>query len=148
MVLGMGNILLKDEGIGVHVVHALQETGLGNGDGLRLIDAGTCPDILLSLDAAERLIFVDAADGDCQPGTVYRFRPEDLHPENPAIQSLHEADLFQCLRMLDNLGLKPADIVIFGIQPKEIGWGLEPSTELAQRIPEIVRLILEETTQC
>ncbi|MBL7120259.1 MAG: HyaD/HybD family hydrogenase maturation endopeptidase [Dehalococcoidia bacterium] len=147
-VIGVGNLLLRDEGIGVHVVQALQGMDLENSGDVQVIDAGTSPDVVLSLEGVDKLIIIDAAEGHCEPGTVYCFRPEELPQESAGIQSLHEVSFTQSLRILDNLGLKPKDIVIFGVQPKEIDWGLEPSVELTERIPEIVRLVLEETRKC
>jgi hydrogenase maturation protease len=149
LVLGIGNILLKDDGIGVHVARALQDMEVENVDDVQVIDGGTCPDVILSLEKVDRLIIVDAAEGECEPGTVYRFRPEDLPREsNLEAHSLHEVSFTESLQMLDNLGLKPDNIIIFGVQPREIDWGLEPSNELTERIPEIVRLVLEETRKC
>jgi hydrogenase maturation protease len=145
--VGVGNLLLKDEGIGVHVAHALKQMGLDNGRNLDILDGGTCPDVILSLDSVEKLIIVDAAEGNCEPGTIYRFRPGDVTGRAEAC-SAHEVSLSHSLMMLDALGVKPKDVVIFGIQPKEVDWGLEPSVELAERIPEIARLVVEETTKC
>jgi Ni,Fe-hydrogenase maturation factor len=49
---------------------------------------------------------------------------------------------------MNQLGLKPKDVIIFGIEPKEIDWGLEPSEELEHSIPDIVKLVLEEIKRC
>ena len=146
--MGVGNLLLKDEGIGVHVAQALQEMGTGNGTDVQILDAGTSPDVLLSLEKVDKLIIVDAAEGGCEPGSVYRFRLDEAPQGNTEVHSLHEITFAQSLRMLDNLGLRPESTIVLGIQPKEIDWGLEPSVELARRIPEIVKLVLEETTKC
>jgi len=146
-VLGVGNLLLKDEGIGVHVAHTLKEMGLDSGANLNILDAGTCPDVILSLDSVDKLIIVDAAEGNCEPGTIYRFRPGDVASSAEAC-SAHEMSFSHSLMMLDVLGAKPKDVVIIGVQPKEVDWGLEPSVELAQRIPDIVRLVVEETKKC
>jgi len=148
VVVGVGNLLLKDEGIGVHVVQALQGMDLENSGDVQIVDGGTSPDVILSLEGVDKLIMIDAAQGHGEPGTVYCFRPEELPQERPGIQSLHEVSFTQSLRILDNLGLKPKDIVIFGVQPKEIDWGLEPSVEVMAKIPDIVKLVLEETRKC
>lgn len=148
VVVGIGNLLLRDEGIGVHVVHALQGMDLENSGDVQMVDGGTSPDVVLSLEEVDKLIIIDAAEAHCEPGTVYCFRPEELPQESAGVHSLHEVSFTQSLRILHNLGRKPKDIVIFGIQPKEIDWGLEPSVELAEKIPEIVRLVLEEMRKC
>jgi hydrogenase maturation protease len=144
----MGNLLLKDEGIGVHVAQAMQKAGLEHGSDLQIVDGGTSPDVLLSLDEVDKLIIIDAAKGDCEPGTIYRLGPEEIPQNNAGTTSLHEVSLTQSLQILDKFGLKPKKVVIFGIQPKEIDWGTEPSAELGQKIPEMVRLVLEEARKC
>jgi len=147
-VVGMGNLLLKDEGIGVHVAQALQEMAPENGSNLQIVDGGTSPDVLLSLDKVDKLIIIDAVKGDCEPGTIYRLGPDEI-PENGAeATSLHQVGLMQSLQILDKFGLKPPKVVIVGIQPKEIDWGTEPSAELGQKIPEMMRLVLEEARKC
>lgn len=146
--MGMGNTLLSDEGIGVHVVEALQDMGIGCDGGIQLVDAATSPDILLSLDAVDKLILIDAANGGCEPGAVYRFRPEELDTNGACVDSLHQVNLAHTLWMMDVLGRKPDDIIIFGIEPKQMNFGLEPSVELLQKIPEIAELVLEEIERC
>jgi len=148
VVVGIGNLLLKDEGIGVHVARALQEMDMAEAVDLQIVDGGTSPDVLLSSERIDKLVIVDAARGSCEPGTVYRLQPEDIPQEDIGVNSLHQVNLSQSLRILDHLGLKPKDIVIFGVEPKEIDWGLEPSVELIQKIPEVVKLVLEEVKKC
>lgn len=145
--LGIGNTLLRDDGVGVHVVEALRDMGVHD-ERLQLIDAATSPDVLLSLDGVDKLIVVDAADGGCEPGAVYRFRLEEVDLDEQGVDSLHQMNLVQTLWMMDMLGRKPNDVVIFGIQPKEIELGLELSDELAQKIPGIAELVLEEIERC
>ena len=142
-VVGIGNVLLKDEGIGVHVAQALQKLVPSDGD-LEVIDGGTSPDVFLHLQGIDKLIVIDAAQAGGEPGTVYRFHPESLPPDSVCLTSVHQIGLPQSLKLMDSYGLKPEEIVLFGVEPKEIDWGLEPSAELVQKIPEIVKLILEE----
>ncbi len=147
-IVGVGNLLLKDEGIGVHVAQALQKLDLGETANLEIIDGGTSPDVFLSLQGVDKLIIIDAAKGDGEPGAIYRFRPEDLDQVIRGINSVHQVSFPHSLKIMDYLGLKPKNIVIFGIEPKEITWGLEPSAELSEKIPEIVKLVLEEVREC
>jgi len=115
---------------------------------LQILDGGTSPDVIFTLDRIDKLIIVDAAEGHCDPGTIYRFRPEELPNETTEVNSLHEVSISLSLRVMDKLGISPKDVIIFGIQPKEIDWGLQPSVELREKIPEIVGLVLEETRKC
>lgn len=148
MVVGIGNILLKDEGVGVHVAEALQQINIDDTVDLQIIDGGTSPDVIFSLEEVNKLIIIDAVKGNCEPGTVYRFRPDDLPQENAGFNSLHEISFSQSLQIMGQLGLRPDDVIIFGIEPKDIDWGLEPSEELKHSIPDIVKLVLEEIKRC
>ena len=144
-VVGVGNLVLKDEGIGVHIAHALQELDLP--DGVAVIDGGTSPDVLDYLEPADKLIIIDAAEGGDSPGTIYRFHPDDLTLESGELISLHELGLMSSLKMMSLLGKAPQEIIIIGVQPKEIDWGMELSPELQEKVPEIVRIVLTEIDQ-
>jgi hydrogenase maturation protease len=139
-VLGVGNILLKDEGIGCHVVQALEKIPLPD---VKVVDGGTCPDVVQFLDDADKLIVVDAAKGGGIPGQVYRFHLDDIFLGEKPFLSLHDmglADNLMLTKLVHNVG----ETVIIGIEPKEIDWGLELSPELQERIPQIIELILAE----
>lgn len=140
-VVGVGNLLLKDEGIGVHVVRALQERDI---PGAEIIDGGTSPDTLACLEPTGRLIIVDAAETGGEAGTIYRFRPEDLEGAAADSLSLHEVGVAESLKMMQLTGNLPGEVIIIGVQPGEIGWGMELSPKLAARLPEIEKIILEE----
>ena len=144
IVLGMGNLLLKDEGIGVHVTNALQSSPLLNNVNLEVIDGGTLPDAVLSLDTADKLIVVDAVQTGGEPGAIYRFRPGDIDLDEVTITSLHQISLLENLWLMERFGAGPKNVVIIGVEPEDISWGLELSEKLAQRIPQIVRVVLEE----
>jgi len=144
LVLGIGNVLLRDEGIGCHVVHALEETPLPD---VKIIDGGTCPDILPPLKDADKLIIVDAVKGGGTPGQIYRFHIEDIALEPKQFLSLHDTSLVDDLMLMqlwhpDFNGIGEA--VIIGVEPKEINWGLELSPELQGKMPRIIDAILAE----
>jgi hydrogenase maturation protease len=139
-VVGIGNILLRDEGIGCHVVGALEGISLPD---VQVIDGGTCPDVLQLLEDVDKLVIVDAVRGGGMPGQIYRFRPEDVTLEQKPLLSLHDMSLIDSLKLMQvrhNVG----DAVIIGIEPKEINCGLELSPELQERIPQIIDAILSE----
>jgi hydrogenase maturation protease len=146
-VVGIGNILLRDEGIGCHVVHALESRLVGTLPGVEIIDGGTCPDVLQLLGDTSKLIIVDAVKGGGMPGQIYRFHPEDITLEQKPLLSLHDMSLVDSLKSMqiwhpDSIGIDEA--VIIGVEPKEVGWGLELSPELQQKIPQIIDVILAE----
>jgi hydrogenase maturation protease len=141
----MGNVLLQDEGAGVHAVRALQQTlPDGRGD-LALLDGGTCPDVLSLLpEGIERLIIVDAVQGGGEPGTLYRFTPDDADLWARAITSVHQLGLAEGLALMAVATRIPEDVVIIGVEPKVIGWGLQLSPEIQARIPRITELVERE----
>lgn len=145
VIVGVGNVLLKDEGIGVHVARALREMGLTSPDhDVQVIDGGTSPDALDDAEGADKLIIVDAAQGGGEPGTIYRFQPDDVSAEPRLLASLHDLGLLDSLRMMELAGRQPRETVIMAVEPAEIDWGLELTPVLQERLPEIVRRVIEE----
>jgi len=142
VVIGVGNLLLKDEGIGIHVVQALQQIDLP--PDVKLIDGGTSPDLIAFTRAGDKMIIVDAAKAGGEPGTVYRFRPGDLAGGKGALTSAHEMGVEENLRMMSLTGNEPRETIIIGIEPGEIDWGTELSPALRRRVPDIVRVVLRE----
>ena len=143
-IIGVGNILLKDEGVGVHIARALQEVNIPHGINLEIIDGGTSLDLPVYFEGVDKLIIIDAVKAGSKPGAIYRFHPCDLTLETKGVISVHELGLEQSLKMMSLIGNEPKEIVIIGIEPKEIDWGTELSAELQQKIPEIIKVVLEE----
>ncbi len=142
VVIGVGNLILTDEGIGIHTVKALQE--LDFPDDVKLIDGGTSPDLIAYTRAGDKLIIVDAAKAGGEPGTIYRFKPEDLAGGKAALTSAHEMGVVENLQLMSMAGSEPKEIVIIGIEPREIKFGTELSPELERKMPEIVKAVLKE----
>ena len=106
LVLGIGNILLRDEGVGVHVVRAMENLPLP--DGVELLDGGTAgADLLDAISDRRKLIVVDALDADVPPGTIVRMKPEDLAADASGGISLHEFGIAETLRMARQLNCGP-----------------------------------------
>jgi hydrogenase maturation protease len=142
VIVGVGNLLLKDEGIGIHAVEALQQIALP--PDVRLIDGGTSPDLIAYTRAGDKLIIIDAAKAGGEPGAIYRFLPDDLAAEKGVLTSAHELGVAQNLSLMSLLGNKPSETIIIGIEPKEIDAGLELSPELQRKLPAIVNIVLKE----
>ena len=142
VVVGVGNLLLKDEGIGVHIIHALQQIAIPHD--IKLIDGGTSLDLPYYLKDTDKLIIIDAMKGEGKPGTVYRFHSQDVNIKSEGMVSVHELGLEQSLKMMRLTRSEPKEIVIIGIEPKEIDWGTELSAELQQKIPKIINIVLNE----
>ncbi|UCE23618.1 MAG: HyaD/HybD family hydrogenase maturation endopeptidase [Candidatus Zixiibacteriota bacterium] len=146
-ILGAGNILMGDDGVGVHVVNAMKEQG-GLPDGVELIDAGTATlDVLGMLEGVEHLIIIDAVKSGAAPGTIYRFSPDEVSETSSRKVSLHQISLLETLNASKMLGVNPPRVTIVGIEPKTIAVGNCLSKEVANRIPKIIdtiRSLLEE----
>jgi len=142
VVVGIGNLLLKDEGIGIHAIKALQEIALP--PDVALIDGGTSPDLIAYTQAGDKLVIIDAARAGGEPGTIYRFQPHDLATGGGGLLSAHDLGVPQSLKLMSLAGNEPSEIVIIGVEPKEIDWGMELSSELEEKLPQLVRAVLEE----
>ncbi|MHC4645814.1 MAG: hydrogenase maturation protease [Planctomycetota bacterium] len=152
LVLGLGNLLLRDEGIGVHIAGELQKMELPAN--VEVIDGGTAGmDILLSQEPNYRLVVIDAMTAGKKPGTIYRIRlkPDEMdrltdvfsQAEQPKI-SLHQVGLIDALTVAHKTGCAPDEIVIIGVEPMMMDTGLELTENIKQRIPQIVNTVLEE----
>ena len=144
LILGLGNPLLGDEGIGVRVVEELKGLELPNG--VTVVEGGTVGLGLIGLmEGYQRVIIVDAADMGHPPGRVVRFTPlEAQFKTAEAPLSLHQIGLGEVLALAEALEVAPAELVIIGIQPSRIEGGVGLSPEAEGAIPQIIRIILDE----
>jgi len=134
LIAGLGNYLLQDDGVGVHAVRALQQTPL---PGVIVAEVGTAVlGALHLLEWAEKILAIDAMQAGGTPGTIYAFEVDDV--AGPGMQaSLHELNLLAALRFLPRQ-TKP-EILIVGIEPKTIDYGLDLSPAVAAALPELTR---------
>ncbi len=140
LILGIGNLLLCDEGVGVHVAHALQREDLPP-DTVALEVGTAFLDLIPELEGADRIIIVDAMEGGEAPGTIYRVPFEDcVRPE--CIASLHGFDLSRVLYLAERK--TPPEAVVIGVEPERIDWGVEPSATIKRAIPAVIEQIMKE----
>ena len=144
VILGIGNLLLKDEGVGIQMIQRLEQETLP--PGVELVDGGTSTlDILPLLQGADKIIVIDAMKAGGEPGSIYRCRPADLIPSEEAPMSLHHIDFLQALKMNKMLGVDLAPrTIIFGVEPGEIEWEIGLTSALETKIPILKKLVLEE----
>ena len=144
LILGLGNLLRGDDGIGPRVVEELIRRGLP--EGVTALDGGTMGlDLLQVLEGWKRVVVVDAADVAREPGQFVRFTPGQARlVETVGPFSLHNAGLGEVLALAGALGQTLPEMVIFGVQPAEVGWGegLSPAVEAA--LPALANAVLEE----
>ena len=147
LVLGLGNPLRGDDGVGPRIIEELTRRGLPEGVTVR--DVGNAGlDLLNILEGWERAVIVDAAEMGREPGQFVRFTPDEARlTQKDDHFSLHNAGLSEVLALANALGRTLPDFVIFGIQPAEFGWreGLSPAVEAA--IPALTNAVIAELTQ-
>lgn len=145
LVVGLGNILLSDEGVGVRVIEAMQPLDLPTE--VELLDGGTAAlDVLELIKGRRKVIFIDAVKGGGSPGTLYCFRPEDITAQKQVSTSLHQIGLMEMLPLAELSGQPPREIVILGVEPAKLSAGLELSDEVAKVIPRLIELVRQEFT--
>ena len=127
----------------MRVVEAMQ--GINLPRNVELVDGGTAGLDLLDVVADRRkVIVIDVVQADNKPGTVLRFGADDFTPQGVATVSLHQVGLLETLMMAKHLGCAPRPVVIFGIEPKEMGYGLELSAQVVAVVPSVINLVLAE----
>jgi len=136
LVAGLGNLLLRDDGAGVHAVRRLQREPPR---GALVVEVGTAVmDALHLLEAADKVLAIDAIEAGGIPGTVYAARAVDLGGQ--AVQtSLHEVNLLSALPFLK----RRPEILILGVEPATIEFGMSLSPRVEAAIPEGVRHVRE-----
>jgi len=152
LVLGLGNILLKDEGIGVHVAEELQKQDLL--DNVEVIDGGTAGlDVLLLTGNIDKLVIIDALRAGKRAGTIYktRLRSEEkgrltkfFSRQKELKISLHQLGLLEALVTAEKINCLPSEIVIIGVEPGQVDCGLELTQPVKRRVPEVIGKVLEE----
>jgi hydrogenase maturation protease len=143
LIVGIGNLLCRDEGIGVHVVQEMSKMELPSH--IELLDIGTSTmDLISYLEGVKKLIAIDAMKAGEAPGTIYKCKPQDLMPEGEGPISLHEIGLLETLSMAKKMGNEISTVII-GVEPKVMDWGMELSGELKSRIPMIIEAVLKES---
>jgi hydrogenase maturation protease len=145
LILGLGNPLRGDDGVGPRVVEELTRRSLP--EGVTALDGGTGGlDLLRLMERSKRVVIVDAADVGREPGQYVRFTPDQVRLTGASSTlSLHHAGLSEVLTLADALGLDLPEMVIFGVQPAEIGWNEGLSPAVAATLSALADAVLEET---
>jgi len=140
VVLGLGNVLLGDEGAGVHAARILLRE-MKNGEA-QILEVGTAIlNALPALENAKRVIIMDAMQAQGHPGSVYRIDLKDCSGSG-CIASMHGFDIFRVLA-LNGLNKVP-ETVVFGVEPDHIGWSLELSGPVANALPVMLQAVKRE----
>ena len=146
LVLGVGNLLLTDEGAGVHAVQDLSREEEWNPAEVDFLDGATfTQDIFYVFQEYERVLVLDCVKGGREPGTIYRFTEENLRENGEQRLSLHDIDLLDSLRMAELLGHKPQTLIVIGIEPLTISdWSMELSEPVKAKYPKYLEAARRE----
>jgi hydrogenase maturation protease len=144
VVLGIGNILLTDEGVGVRTVERLAAAWALPPE-VEAIDGGTCGmEMLEQLENLDALIVVDCVRCGRPPATAVRLAGEDVPVFFRTKLSPHQVGLCDVLASLEFAGRAPRETVIVGMQPVSMELGMELSPTVAAKVPELVALVVAE----
>ncbi len=146
LVLGIGNLLLSDEGVGVHVAQELMAGGTPAGVQVR--DAGTPGfELVEELSDGRRVIVVDALQAGLSPGAVRVFAPAEVREsEQVKLSSLHGVGLLDVCRLAQRLGRR-LNVTVIGVQVASVGPGTELSPALRAHWAEIMQRVRQEVNQ-
>lgn len=146
LILGVGNILQWDDGIGVHIVNHILESGIEVNDDVEIIDGGTSGyDLIPLLVDRKKIIIVDALKVEDKPGSVYRLKPENILDPGRTF-SLHDVGIKSILKMLELSGKLP-EVEIIGIVPEDIEtFDIGISASVKESIPKVIEQILDATS--
>ncbi len=140
LVLGIGNLLLGDEGVGVHAAHALMAQD--HPSDVTVLEVGTAIlDALPAIEQADRIIVLDAIKADGLPGSVYRL-PFDECEHSQCIASMHGFDLSRVL-VLAGCTHTP-EVLVIGVEPERMTWSLELSPKVQEALPILLLEVAKE----
>jgi hydrogenase maturation protease len=145
VILGVGNLLLSDEGFGVHVANKMMEMDLPSN--VQVYEGGTDGFRLMNLvSEADRLIVVDAVTGGGEPASIYRFDIDDAPSFPDAYKtSVHQIGILEVVHFSEFVGKgKTPETTIIGVEPKSLAMSMELSAEVAAKVPRVIELVMEE----
>lgn len=145
LIFGAGNLLCSDEGFGVHFIKYLEKHYQFEDD-VELYDGGTLGIMVTHLlEDADRVFLIDVVDTPGDPGDVFRYEKEQfLLGRLPIKMSPHQIGIQEVLTLSDLRGKTPDQVSLFGIIPASYEAGVELSPLLAEKLPELAELVVEE----
>lgn len=143
-IIGIGNTLYSDEGVGVHLLPQLNEA-LKDYDHVEIIEGATDGIKLLEpVEDAEYLIIVDAVNAGKQPGELITLRNREIPKYYGVKMSVHQVGFQEVLFAADLRGKLPKEMVLFGIQPASLELGLELSETVKENLPQLIKEVVEQ----
>jgi len=144
LVLGLGNILLQDEGLGVRALEQLVTQHRLPAD-IQALDGGTLGlDLLPYLEQATDLLILDAVQTGQPPGALVRLEGDAIPSALSLKLSVHQVGLQELLALGNLQGTLPRRIVLWGMEPASLEWGLDLSPAVAARLDDLVGAVAQE----
>ena len=144
LVLGIGNVLMTDDSVGIRVINEL-ERRFRFPENVELLDGGTSGIELLSyIVNRDYLIIVDAIKSDLPPGTVVKVEGDDVPAKFMTRISPHQLGLSDLLAAATLTGELPKQMVLFGIEPKLVALGLEMTDEVKGSFEKLLGVVVDE----
>ncbi|CAJ37036.1 hydrogenase maturation protease [Methanocella arvoryzae] len=144
-VLGIGNILVGDDGFGPRVLEELQTREIP--ENVELIDAGVGGMAILSwIEDADKIIIIDSVQTGNEPvGTIYRFTDKEMPPSDMFMLSLHDLNLVDTINIGRVVQKMPDEIIIYGVEVVRLAeFTKEMSPEVEAAVKEVADLVIEE----
>ena len=153
LVLGIGNLLFKDEGIGIHVIKKMETMTLP--PDVEVMDGGTSSPIFIYLiENRKKVIVIDAIQAGGPPGRIYRLSQKDfLETRKGFPRTTQETEFEDGLRTAIMMKTNPEELVVIGVEPEDMGekdlkLKIELSPTLEAKIPEIIETVMREIGLC
>ncbi len=140
VIVCIGNYLLRDDGIGVHVAQKL--SGIELPEGVEVIEVGTSLFFLSPLlEEARYLLFIDAVEKGRAPGSIHVLDAEEMSSPGAKKSTVHELGLFDTLDVIKLKGQPLPEMCMIGVEPEKTDVGTELSSPVEKAIPEVVQKI-------
>jgi len=151
-ILGLGNILMTDEGVGVHTVKEF-EARYSLPEHVEVVDGGAAGlDLIPFIDGREKVLMVDAVNFDQDPGYINVLENEQIPVRISEKASMHHLGLMDVLSIVRMSGNLPKELCLIGIQPKSLELGIDMTPEIWDKkdilIEEVVRKLREWNIPC
>jgi len=143
-ILGIGNLLMGDEGVGIHAMNTLQESYTFS-PAINFVDGGTIGiDLIPYFEECKKMIIIDAVDSQEDPGYIVTLVNEEIHFRFNTKLSLHHAGLSDVLSIIKLQEIDAPDLILIGVQPKIVEMGIELSDIIGGKMDQIISLMVSK----
>lgn len=143
-ILGVGNVILRDEGFGVRVAEYL-DAHYEFPENVQIVDGGTLGiELTQYITGTNKLLVIDSINGGAEPGTLFRFHNDAVMDHFQEKVSAHEVGIQDVLALLTVTGHKIPEVIVIGAQPYDLEAGVELSDGMQKLLPQVVAQALDE----